>query len=321
MPEPSPSHAGPFALGTFQGGAAAFPGLVAGARVRDLSGLVASVRALVEDWDTWLPRLHELAAAGDGAWHDLADLRVLTPIEPGQILQSGANYRKHVVDLVAAEKQSVHGATPAEARADAERMMDERIRDGVPYIFLGSPRALCGPYDDIVLPALGEQHDWELELALVIGRPGKNIPAAEAMSYVAGYTISNDLTTRDRLYRPDLKAIGTDWFTAKNADTFLPTGPFLVPAQFVGDPGDLRITLRHNGVVRQDESTKDMIFDIPRLIAYASTTTTLRPGDLLLTGSPAGNGAHWGVFLEPGDVIDAEITGLGHQRNTVRSHA
>ncbi|MGY4981882.1 fumarylacetoacetate hydrolase family protein [Streptomyces sp. 900105755] len=321
MPEPSPSHAGPFALGTFSDGAAVFPGLVAGTRVRDLSGPVASVRALVEDWDTWLPRLHELAAAGDGDWHNLADLRVRTPLEPGQILQSGANYRRHVVDLVAAEKESVHGATPEEARADAEKMMDERIRDGVPYLFLGSPRALCGPYDDVVLPALGEQHDWELELALVIGRPGRNIPAAEAMSYVAGYTISNDLTTRDRLYRPDLKAIGTDWFTAKNADTFLPTGPFLVPADFVGDPGDLRITLRHNGVVRQDESTKDMIFDIPRLIAYASTTTTLRPGDLLLTGSPAGNGAHWGVFLRPGDVIDAEITGLGHQRNTVRSHA
>ncbi|MEU9404507.1 fumarylacetoacetate hydrolase family protein [Streptomyces sp. NPDC048281] len=321
MPEPSPSHAGPFALGTFSDGAAAFPGLVAGTRVRDLSGLVASVRALVEDWDTWLPRLHELAATTDGDWRDLADLRVLTPIEPGQILQSGANYRKHVVDLVAAEKESVHGATPEEARADAEKMMDERIRGGVPYLFLGSPRALCGPYDDVVLPALGEQHDWELELALVIGKAGKDIPAAEAMSHVAGYTISNDLTTRDRLYRPDLKAIGTDWFTAKNADTFLPTGPFLVPADFVGDPGDLRITLRHNGVVRQDESTKDMIFDIPRLIAYASTTTTLRPGDLLLTGSPAGNGAHWGVFLRPGDVIDAEITGLGHQRNTVRSHA
>ncbi|MFE2062671.1 fumarylacetoacetate hydrolase family protein [Streptomyces sp. NPDC059467] len=321
MPEPSPSHAGPFALGTFHGGAAAFPGLVAGPRVRDLSDQAESVRELFEDWDAWLPRLHELAASAAGTWHDLADLRVLTPIEPGQILQSGANYRKHVVDIVASEKASVHGATPEEARADAEKMMDERIRNGVPYIFLGSPRALCGPYDDIVLPALGEQHDWELELALVIGKPGKDIPAEEAMSHVAAYTISNDLTTRDRLYRPDLKAIGTDWFTAKNADTFLPTGPFLVPADFVGDPGDLRITLRHNGVVRQDESTKDMIFDIPRLIAYASTTTTLRPGDLLLTGSPAGNGAHWGVFLKPGDVIDAEITGLGRQRNTVRSHA
>ncbi|MDC2954852.1 fumarylacetoacetate hydrolase family protein [Streptomyces gilvifuscus] len=314
------THAGPFALGTFASGSGAFPGLVTGARVRDLSDQVPSVRALLDAWDTWLPRLHDLAGSADGTWHDLADLRVLAPLEPGQILQSGANYRKHVVDLVAAEKESVHGATPEEARADAERMMDERARDGVPYVFLGSPRAMCGPYDDIVLPRLGEQHDWELELALVIGRQGKDIAAEDAMEYVAAYTVCNDLTTRDRLYRPDLKAIGTDWFTAKNADTFLPTGPFLVPAAFVGDPNDLRITLRHNGVVRQDESTKDMIFDIPRLVAYVSTTTTLRPGDLLLTGSPAGNGAHWGVFLAPGDVLEAEITGLGRQRNTVRSH-
>ncbi|MFJ8109602.1 fumarylacetoacetate hydrolase family protein [Streptomyces sp. NPDC096132] len=320
MPDdPLPTHAGPFALGTFRGDAGPFPGLVTGSRVRDLSDRVPSVRALVEEWDTWLPRLTDLAAGTDGTWHDLAGLEVLAPIAPGQVLQSGANYRKHVVDLVAAEKESVHGATPEEARADAEKMMDERIRSGVPYVFLGSPRAMCGPYDDIVLPALGEQHDWELELALVIGRPGRNIPAEEAMAHVAAYTICNDLTTRDRLYRPDLKAIGTDWFTAKNADTFLPTGPFLVPAAFAGDPNDLRITLRHNGVVRQDESTKDMIFDIPRLIAYVSTTTTLHPGDLLLTGSPAGNGAHWGVFLRPGDVLEAEITGLGHQRNTVRS--
>lgn len=327
MPDQLPTHAGPFALGTFASGASGasreegFPGLVTGDRVRDLSDLVPSIRAVVEEWDTWLARLGDLARSSDGTWHELAALRVLTPVEPGQILQSGANYRKHVVDLVAAEKESVHGATPEEARADAELMMDERARNGVPYVFLGSPRALCGPYDDIVLPALGEQHDWELELALVIGKLGKNIAAEDAMEYVAGYTISNDLTTRDRLYRPDLKAIGTDWFTAKNADTFLPTGPFLVPAAFVGDPGDLRITLRHNGVVRQDESTKDMIFDIPRLIAYVSSTTTLRPGDLLLTGSPAGNGAHWGVFLQPGDVVESEVTGLGHQRNTVRSHA
>ena len=321
MPDPLPIHSGPFALGTFRSDSGSFPGLVTGLRVRDLSDQVPSVRALVDAWDTWLPRLHDLAATADGPWHDLAALQVLAPIEPGQILQSGANYRKHVVDLVAAEKESVHGATPEEARADAEKMMDVRARNGVPYVFLGSPRAMCGPYDDIVLPALGDQHDWELELALVIGRSGRNIRTEDAMGYVAAYTICNDLTTRDRLYRPDLKAIGTDWFTAKNADTFLPTGPFLVPAAFVGDPSDLRITLRHNGVVRQDESTKDMIFDIPRLIAYVSTTTTLRPGDLLLTGSPAGNGAHWGVFLKPGDVVESEITGLGHQRNTVRSHA
>lgn len=115
MPDPLPTHAGPFALGTFASGAsgeAGFPGLVTGDRVRDLSDLVPSIRALVEDWAGWLPRLDGLARSTEGTWHELAVLRVLTPIEPGQILQSGANYRKHVVDLVAAEKESVHGATP-----------------------------------------------------------------------------------------------------------------------------------------------------------------------------------------------------------------
>ncbi|MFD0687625.1 fumarylacetoacetate hydrolase family protein [Actinomadura fibrosa] len=311
-----PVHAGPFALGTFARDGRRFPGLVVGPRVRDLSDLAPAVRDLFDDWPGTLERLATLAGDPGGTWHELAELAVLAPIEPGQILQSGANYRRHVVDLVAAERESVHGATQEEARADAERMMDERARDGVPYIFLGSVRAMCGPYDQVILPAEGEQHDWELELALVIGRAGRHIPRAEAMSHVAAYTICNDITTRDRLYRPDLKAIGTDWFTAKNADTFLPTGPFLVPAAFVPDPSDLRITLRHNGAVRQDESTKDMIFDIATLVSYASATSTLRPGDLLLTGSPAGNGAHWGTFLRPGDVLDAEITGLGHQRNT-----
>ena len=340
MPEPTPSAvpataspaaspavpaaddavAGPFALGTFSGsdGGPAFPGLLVGSRVRDLTPLAPSTFALFADWDATLTRLAGLADdASTGTWHNLADLRVHAPIAPGQILQSGANYRRHVVDLVAAEKESVHGATPEEARADAEMMMDERARNGVPYLFLGSPRAVCGPYDAVVLPPQGVQHDWELELALVIGRAGRHIDRRDAMAHVAAYTICNDLTTRDRLYRPDLKAIGTDWFTAKNADTFLPTGPYLVPAAFVGDPGDLRITLRHNGVVRQDESTKDMIFDIPRLIEYASATTTLLPGDLLLTGSPAGNGAHWGVFLQPGDVLEGSISGLGQQHNTV----
>ena len=132
---------------------------------------------------------------------------------------------------------------------------------------------------------------------------------------MAGYTICNDLTTRDLVYRTDLKAIGTDWFAAKNAPTFLPTGPYLVPAAFVPDPMDLRITLRHNGTARQDESTKDMVFDLPAILAYITSITELRPGDLVLTGSPAGNGAHWGVYLTEGDVLEGEITGLGTQRN------
>jgi 2-keto-4-pentenoate hydratase/2-oxohepta-3-ene-1,7-dioic acid hydratase in catechol pathway len=127
--------------------------------------------------------------------------------------------------------------------------------------------------------------------------------------------VCNDLTTRDLVYRPDLPAIGTDWLRAKNAPTFLPTGPFLVPAAFVADPMDLRITLRLNGQVMQDETTADMIFGVDRLIEHVSRVTEMRPGDMLLTGSPAGNGSQWNRFLGPGDLMEAEISGLGTQRN------
>jgi 2-keto-4-pentenoate hydratase/2-oxohepta-3-ene-1,7-dioic acid hydratase in catechol pathway len=194
-------------------------------------------------------------------------------------------------------------------------MMDERARTGTPYIFAGLPSALTGPHDDIVLPDRGENHDWELELAAVIGKPARNLTRENALDHVAGYTICNDITTRSLVYRGDLKAIGSDWFAAKNAATFLPTGPYLVPAKFVADPANLRVTLRHNGITRQDESSADMLFDLQAILAYATEVTELRPGDLVLTGSPAGNGMHWGVFLAEGDLIEGEISGLGVQRN------
>jgi 2-keto-4-pentenoate hydratase/2-oxohepta-3-ene-1,7-dioic acid hydratase in catechol pathway len=308
------SHAGPFAVGMFLDDRAAdgqreFAGLVAGRRVRAVGD---STAPLLADWDAAMRRMAELAEAGTtaggaGGWRPLDGLRVLPPVRPGQILQSGANYRRHVIDLHVAEGGD---------RAEAEAIMDARAASGEPYLFAGLPSALCGPGDDVVLPLEGSKHDWELEIAVVIGRAARRVSTEDATRYIAGYTICNDITTRDLVYRPDLDRIGTDWVRAKNRPTFLPAGPYLVPAAFIPDPHDLMITLRHNGVVRQDERAKDMIFDIPRLVSYASALVPLAPGDLLLTGSPAGNGAHWGVFLAPGDVMEAEITGLGSQRNT-----
>jgi 2-keto-4-pentenoate hydratase/2-oxohepta-3-ene-1,7-dioic acid hydratase in catechol pathway len=292
-----------FALGTFRSDRA-FPGLVlADDRVVDLSDEVASTRELFEDWDVAFGRLSERAQRGGG--EPLSGLSVLPPVEPRQILQSGANYYKHVLDLIVAERRR-EGGDPEVARAEGREIMDARVAHGEPYLFLGALTALSGPYDDVVLPADGSQHDWELELAAVIAGDGS----------VAGYTIANDLTTRDLVYRPDLKAIGTDWLRAKNAPTFLPTGPFIVPAAFV-DPSDLRIELRLNGEAMQDESTSDMIFDVDALLAYARRRVRLLPGDLLLTGSPAGNGSHYNRFLQEGDVIEGHITGLGRQRNRV----
>jgi len=301
--------AGPFAIGMFADGRREFAGLVASGHVHEVA---ASTTDLLRDWKVSMRRLSVLAAYAPATpslrWRPVDELTVLPPVRPGQILQSGANYRQHVVDLVVSEGDSTREA--------AEAMMDARAADGEPYLFAGLPSALCGPADDVVLPAEGHQHDWELEIAIVIGRAARRVPVRDAMDYIAGYTIGNDITTRDRLYRPDLAKIGTDWVRAKNSPTFLPTGPYLVPAEFVPDWQQLRITLRHNGVTRQDELAKDMIFGIPRLVSYASELTRLEPGDLLLTGSPAGNGAHWGVYLQPGDVMEAEVTGLGQQRNT-----
>ncbi|MBX6764803.1 MAG: fumarylacetoacetate hydrolase family protein [Rubrobacteraceae bacterium] len=316
-----------FALGTFADGARVFPGLVLEEeRVVDLSrtevpsaGRFSSTREILQEWDANLAALAGLVERGTSESHDLATLRVLPPVEPIQILQSGANYHRHVVDLIVAEAKAenprMSAGEEAEVRRRGERLMDERAAHGEPYLFLGSPTALCGAYDDVVLPTRGDKHDWELELAAVIGRSGRHVPPGRALDLVAGYTIANDITTRDLVYRPDLKAIGTDWLRSKNAPTFLPTGPYIVPKQFVGDPGELRITLRLNGKIMQDESTADMIFDVARLVSYASSRVTLQPGDLILTGSPAGNGSHWGRFLQEGDVMECEITGLGRQRN------
>jgi 2-keto-4-pentenoate hydratase/2-oxohepta-3-ene-1,7-dioic acid hydratase in catechol pathway len=316
----------PFALGVFRRRAAATPGtaftgLVCGNRVRDISAL-GTVSHLLAGWDESFERLGQLAAPSEGDWIDLAELEVHCPVAPSQILQCGANYRKHVVDIVMAERRADLSTTghnsdvpEHEVRAWAETMMSERVRSGSPYVFMGLPSALAGPYDEIVLPERGTQHDWELELAAVIGKTARDLTRENALDHVAGYTICNDITTRSLVYRSDLKAIGTDWFAAKNSPTFLPTGPYLVPAAFTGDPAGLRITLRHNGIARQDESTADMLFDLPAILAYITSVAELRPGDLVLTGSPAGNGAHWGVFLSEGDLIESEITGLGAQRN------
>jgi 2,4-diketo-3-deoxy-L-fuconate hydrolase len=291
-----------YALGTFADAGGEFAGIVVdGERVLPVEG---TTHDLLADWDRAQERLAALVER-DGDWRELAALRVLAPVRPVQILQSGANYRRHVLDIILAEERERGNMSDADARAMGERIMDERAATGEPYVFLGAPSAICGAYDDVLLPAVGEQHDWELELACVLGPGGA----------IAGYTIANDLTTRDLVYRADLKAIGTDWLRSKNAPTFLPVGPWIVPAEFVSDPMDLRITLRLNGDVMQDESTADMIFDVERLRAYTTELVATVPGDLLLTGSPAGNGMHHRRFLGPGDVMDSEITGLGTQRN------
>ncbi|NUP15648.1 MAG: fumarylacetoacetate hydrolase family protein [Streptomyces sp.] len=311
--------AGPFALGTFSAPEGKpFPGLLAGGRVLDLSRALDSapsdLRAVLERWDETLPQLRVLADDDAREWRTLDGLRVHAPVEPRQIFQSGANYRQHVIDLEVAHRSPDDPRTVEEARAEIAGVMDRRAAEDLPYVFIGLPSTIAGPYDDVVLPAWAEQPDWELELAAVMARPAYRVSVEEALEYVAGYTIANDLTDRATVFRRDMKAIGTDWLRCKNAPGFTPLGPWLVPAESVADPGDLRVTLKLNGDTMQDESTKDMLFGIARLVSYISQSAQLLPGDLVLTGSPAGNGIHWGRLLRDGDVMEGSITGLGVQR-------
>lgn len=236
------------------------------------------------------------------------------PVQPRQIFQSGANYRQHVIDLEVAHRSPDDPRTVEEARAEIAAIMDRRAAEDLPYVFIGLPTTITGPYDDVVLPSWAKKPDWELELAAVISRPAHRVAVEEALEYVAGYTIANDLTDRATVFRRDMPAIGTDWLRCKNAPGFTPLGPWIVPAGSVADPSDLRVTLKLNGETMQDESTKDMIFGVARMVSYISRTAQLLPGDLVLTGSPAGNGMHWGRLLRDGDVMDGSVTGLGAQR-------
>ena len=259
-------------------------------------GGLTSFDGLLPDWRRNLRRLRRALGHLRAAPHDLAarhldeavaDGRLLAPVEPRQIFQVALNYRDHAAEAGQPVPQS-------------------------PFVFAGLPSAICGPRDDVVLPRVG-QHDWELELGVVIGRRVRHVSRAQAADCIAGYTIVNDLTTRDRLRRPEPGRM--DYLAAKNAPTFLPVGPYVVPADEADLAAGLPMTLSVNGEVMQRGSTRDMVFDIPSLIAALSADVELLPGDLLLTGTPAGTGQARGRFLRPGDVMTATIGELGEQRN------
>jgi 2-keto-4-pentenoate hydratase/2-oxohepta-3-ene-1,7-dioic acid hydratase in catechol pathway len=250
---------------------------------------------------------------------EAAPLAALLPAAPDldALLADWPANSKLLGDAVEESRTGQRWASLARPVSDFARLAP--LRPGQIFQSGANSPAICGPDDNVLLPDIGTQHDWELELGVVIGTGAYRVGVDDALAHVAGYVIANDLTTRDRVFRPDLPGLGTDWLAGKNSPTFLPLGPWLVPAPFVPDPADLRVTLKLNGQTMQDETTADMIFGVPELIAHVSAITPLRPGDLVLTGSPAGNGAHYGRYLQPGDVMEATITGphvdLGTQHN------
>lgn len=328
-----------FQLGTFSAaGSRPFPGLVVNDQVIALAaagGQLArcgTILEVLEDWERHFEVLRRLAARL--AQGEAPEFRAqLTPVgqlhvhaplpRPGAIYCSGANYKKHVIDLVVAhsEQAETQGMTVEQKRAWGVKLMEDRAANGTPFIFMKPPGAVTGPFDPIIVPSHARKPDWELELAVVIGRRAYRVSRDEALEYVAGYTVVNDITLREKVFRrkTDAPELGMDFTVSKGAPSFLPMGPYLVPAAFVGDPQKLHLTLKLNGKVMQDEETSDMIFTVARLIEYLAADVELQPGDVICTGSPAGNGMHYGRFIQHGDLLEGSIsgplTGLGTQRN------
>ena len=324
-----PTEETTFVIGSFSQGAEEFPAAVVGSRAYDLREVLSGVRTtrdLFAEWDANLDAigrfLSDQDSTGTFVGRALEDLRPLPPVLPvGAVIAAGANYREHVLQLAVAHKLGRSDATDEELRREAADEIDERARSGNPYVWAGVSSAVSGAQDDVHLPAVGDDVDWEVELGVIIARPGFGISVEDAAAYIAGYTICNDLSIRSLIPRRDVAMMGTDWFRSKNAPGFYPTGPYLKPARFVPDVSEMRIQLRLNGELMQDADADDLLFDIPQLISYVSAHVALQPGDMLITGSPAGNGSHYARFLRDGDVMEASITGLGTQRNSVRGPA
>lgn len=232
-----------------------------------------------------LARLEEFVASNKEQLPKLAEgTRLGSPVaRPSKILCIGLNYADHAKET---------GATPPLE----------------PVIFMKSTTALVGPNDDIMIPMNSVKTDWEVELAVVIGKKASYVSEAEAMDYVAGYCLHNDVSEREF----QLERSGT-WDKGKGCDTFAPMGPWLVTKDEVADVDNLRLWLKLNGKTMQDGTTKNFIFNIPFVIAYVSRFMTLLPGDIISTGTPAGVGLGLNpqVYLKPGDVIELGIDGLG----------
>ncbi|PSL50674.1 2-keto-4-pentenoate hydratase/2-oxohepta-3-ene-1,7-dioic acid hydratase in catechol pathway [Saccharothrix carnea] len=234
------------------------------------------------------------AALAAGELHPIVDdgVRIGPPVAGvGKLVCIGLNYRDH------AEETGL--PIPPE-----------------PVVFLKTPDTIVGPNDEVLVPRRSVKTDWEVELAVVIGREARYLETADdALACVAGYALSHDVSEREfQLER------GGQWDKGKNCETFNPLGPFLVPAAEVGDPQALGLRLWVNGVPRQDSSTKNMIFPVAELVRYLSWFLVLRPGDVINTGTPAGvalGQPEPKPYLRAGDVVELEIDGLGRQRQTL----
>lgn len=276
------------------------PGILVGDDVIDLESadISGSTYELLQNWDENNARL--AALADDAAAQDtrpLVDLNLLAPIMyPPVVYNAAANYVDHQKEM-----------------SGGKQLVKE---DTHPYFFLkAGPHCIIGPGTDIRLPAVSDFIDWEAELAVVIGRPARNVKAEDALDYIAGYTIFNDLSARDM--KPVGRTFNVHWFAHKNFDGSGPMGPWMVPASDIPDPHDVDIKLWVNDELKQDSNSKYLFFNINEQIEYISARMTLRPGDVIATGTPSGVGAPYGGRLKPGDTVTIEIGGIGKLVNPV----
>jgi 2-keto-4-pentenoate hydratase/2-oxohepta-3-ene-1,7-dioic acid hydratase in catechol pathway len=300
-------------LATFEAVDGPRAGVVIDDRVYELAAQTeeprhASLLGYYADWPQSESRLERALAAGPrGAARPLAQTRLLAPLlYPGAIYCAGANYQDH-----AAEMNARQGRPPDP---------DPHTLGLKAWHFIKASRSVTHPDATVVLPRASKSVDWEIELAAVIGRAAKDVPEADALRYVAGYTIGNDLSARDLGFREQLAPANpfrTDWLAHKSFDGSCPLGPWIVSASEIGDPQTLDLKLWVNDVLKQDSNTGNMIYTLAEQIAQLSSRITLNPGDVIMTGTPAGVGAGRGEFLKPGDIVRLWIDKIGTLTNTM----
>lgn len=279
----------------------------------------ATMADLLDDWAANTVMLESLCAAPETKTfiaergESLATFELHAPVVPRHVYCTIANYCCQVLQAASDAGDGPQGVEAASRREAALASIEVRRASGAPYVCLKAAAAVSGPHTPLRVEEGESTLDWEAEIGVVIGRPARNIDPAHALEYVAGYCVVNDITLRARVFRQDTP-MGTDWLQSKSREGWLPTGPWLVPEWSVPDPSALRPWLRLNGTLMQDGAASEMIFGVARQIAYVSTQTTLQPGDLICTGTPAGIGSHHGRYLRPGDVVEAGVHGLGQQR-------
>ena len=270
----------------------------------------ATVMGILADWKSAEGALKKAAAGAAKSRakrQPLAKTKLLAPVPlPPTIFCAGANYADHAAAM--ARKQGM--PEPADPHEQGLK----------PWFFIKAARTLADPGATIKVSHYAKELDWEIELAAVIGRPAKDVPKEKALSYVAGYTAANDLSARDRGRRPGVEATSffkMDWTKHKSFDGSCPLGPWIVPASDIADPQQLGLKLWVNGALKQDSNAAKMLFTLAEQIEQLSINMTLQPGDLILTGTPAGTGAESGEFLKSGDVVKIWIEGIGEFSNKI----